>query len=54
MWLPGLEFDNKGRHKACFENEDLKPGLNMIDGTIVYKGVADAFGHNFKNVDDMI
>ena len=49
-----VELANKGWHKACIENEELKLGLNMIDGSIVYKGVADAFGYNFKNVNDMI
>jgi len=49
-----VELANKGWHKACIENEELKLGLNMIEGTIVYKGVADAFGYNYKNVDDII
>tara|TARA_B100000989_G_scaffold155574_1_gene116050 strand:- start:278 stop:1384 length:1107 start_codon:yes stop_codon:yes gene_type:complete len=38
-----IEIANKGWKKACNENEPLKKGLNIIDGYIVYKAVADAF-----------
>lgn len=49
-----VELANKGWHKACFENEELKLGLNIIDGEIVYKGVADAFGFKYCNVDEVM
>ncbi|MEX2336902.1 MAG: alanine dehydrogenase [Fulvivirga sp.] len=39
-----LQLANKGWKKACRENEELKLGLNIIDGDIVYKAVGDAFG----------
>lgn len=32
-----------GWKKACQENPDLRCGLNIIQGEVVYKGVADAF-----------
>jgi alanine dehydrogenase len=32
-----------GWKKACQENYDLRCGLNIIQGEVVYKGVADAF-----------
>ena len=38
-----IEIANKGWKKACNENEPLKKGLNIINGDIVYKAVADAF-----------
>ncbi|MBK6772970.1 MAG: alanine dehydrogenase [Ignavibacteria bacterium] len=49
-----VELANKGWHKACVENEELKLGLNMISGEIVYKGVADAFKYKFKDVNSML
>ncbi|MDZ4711269.1 MAG: alanine dehydrogenase [bacterium] len=49
-----VELANKGWHQACYENEELKLGLNMIDGEIVYKGVADAFGYNYSDVNEVM
>jgi len=34
---------NLGWKKACQQNADLKSGLNIVNGDVVYKGVADAF-----------
>ena len=39
-----------GWEKACKKNQALNRGLNMHDGRIVYKAVADTFGYQyFKN-----
>ncbi len=38
-----IQLADKGWKKACQENEALKKGLNVINGKVVYKGVADAF-----------
>lgn len=38
-----IQLANKGWEQACNENEDLKKGLNVVGGKIVYKAVADAF-----------
>lgn len=45
-----LQLANKGWKRACEENEELKLGLNIINGDIVYKGVADAFGMDYVPV----
>ena len=45
-----LQLANKGWKKACNENEELKKGLNIANGKIVYKGVADAWGLPFEDV----
>ncbi|MEO0044661.1 MAG: alanine dehydrogenase [Bacteroidota bacterium] len=34
---------DKGWKQACKQRSDLKLGLNIINGQVVYKGVADAF-----------
>lgn len=38
-----IQLANKGWKKACEDNAELKKGLNIINGDIVYKAVADAF-----------
>ena len=45
-----IEIANKGWKKACNENEPLKRGLNIINGDIVYKAVADAFDLNYTEL----
>ena len=39
-----LELADKGWKEACKEDKTLYPGLNMIEGQIVYPAVAEAFG----------
>jgi len=43
-----LQLANKGWQKACAENEELKKGLNIANGKILYKGVADAWNLPFN------
>jgi alanine dehydrogenase len=38
-----IQLANKGWKKACNDNEELRKGLNVVDGKIVYKGVSEAF-----------
>lgn len=39
-----LKLANLGWKEACEQNADLAKGLNIVNGNIVYKGVAEAFG----------
>ena len=39
-----LQLANKGWKNACQQNAELQKGLNIVNGKVVYKGVADAFG----------
>lgn len=43
-----LQLANKGWQKACTENEELKKGLNVANGKILYKGVAEAWNLPFN------
>jgi len=43
-----VQLANKGWKKACTENPELRKGLNLIEGEIVYKGVSEAFNLNYK------
>lgn len=38
-----IKLANLGWKKACQENADLRKGLNVISGDVVYPGVAEAF-----------
>ncbi|MEI8271878.1 MAG: alanine dehydrogenase [Paludibacter sp.] len=39
-----LKLANEGWEKACNLHEDLRKGLNIVQGKIVFKAVADTFG----------
>ena len=49
-----IQLANKGWKKACAENEELKKGLNVVDGKVVYKGVADAWNLGFESVESVL
>jgi alanine dehydrogenase len=49
-----IQLANKGWKKACAENEELKKGLNVVNGKVVYKGVADAWNLAFENVESVL
>ncbi|MEQ8576153.1 MAG: alanine dehydrogenase [Fulvivirga sp.] len=46
-----IQLANKGWEKACSDNNELKLGLNVIKGDVVYKAVAEAFDLPFVEVD---
>lgn len=49
-----IQLANKGWQKACRENEPLKKGLNVVNGKVVYKGVAEAFNLPYEPVDTVL
>ena len=49
-----LELADKGWQTACKENKELKLGLNIVKGTVVYKAVAEAFNLPYESVDKFI
>ncbi|RIW15897.1 alanine dehydrogenase [Algoriphagus lacus] len=46
-----IQLADKGWKKAAQENADLVPGLNVINGEIVYEAVAQAFNMPYTPVD---
>ena len=48
-----LDLANKGWKSACQANAELKKGLNIVNGQVVYAGVADAFGLPLSEVEDL-
>jgi alanine dehydrogenase len=45
-----LQLANKGWKKACTDNEELRLGLNVVNGKVVYKGVSEAFNLKYNDV----
>ncbi|MBR5594266.1 MAG: alanine dehydrogenase [Bacteroidaceae bacterium] len=39
-----LQLVDKGWRKACADNEELRKGLNVVEGNVVYREVAEAWG----------
>ncbi|MDR0331929.1 MAG: alanine dehydrogenase [Dysgonamonadaceae bacterium] len=46
-----VKLAEMGWKKACAKNEDLKQGLNVIDGKIVFKGVADSLNLPYTDIE---
>lgn len=49
-----IQLANKGWRKACADNNELKLGLNVVDGKVVYKGVSDAFNLPYTPVEEVL
>lgn len=49
-----IQIANQGWKKACTVNESLKKGLNVVDGKVVYQGVAEAFDLPFQDVETVL
>jgi alanine dehydrogenase len=49
-----VQLANKGWKKACEENEELKKGLNIANGKVVYKGVAEAWDLPYHDVESVL
>ena len=49
-----IELANKGWKQACIDNKPLRKGLNVVDGKVVYEGVAEAFGLPYVDVQEVL
>ena len=49
-----IKLATQGWKKACAENLDLKKGLNVINGKVVYKAVADAFNTPYSDLKEFL
>jgi alanine dehydrogenase len=45
-----VRLANQGWKQACTESTELRNGLNVVHGEVVYKGVADAFNLKYTDV----
>ena len=48
------ELASKGWKKACIENPFLTKGVNIVNGKIVYKEVAETFSLPFESIDNFL
>lgn len=49
-----IQLAEKGWKKACNDDIALKRGLNIVGGKVVYKGVAEAFGLTYYDVNEVL
>lgn len=49
-----IQIANKGWKAAVSDNRELELGLNIANGVITYKDVAEAFGFDWKPVSDVL
>lgn len=49
-----LQIANKGWVKACTDNNELKLGLNVVQGKVTYKSVSEAFKLSYTSADDAL
>lgn len=49
-----VQLANKGWRKALLDDSELLMGLNVAEGKIVYKDVAEAFEMEYTNVQDVL
>ena len=46
-----IQLANKGWRQACKDNAELAKGLNVVEGKVVYKSVADAWGLKYEPIE---
>ncbi|NGP86902.1 alanine dehydrogenase [Fodinibius halophilus] len=49
-----VDIANKGWQTALAEDEELKKGLNIVNGDVVYKDVAEAFDMDYTAIDSVL
>ena len=49
-----VEIANNGWKKAMINNPDIRPGANVVNGHITCKGVSDAFGLEYKSIEELL
>jgi alanine dehydrogenase len=49
-----LAIANKGLHKALRDDKNLMAGLNIFDGMVTYRAVAESLGHKFFDPQEIL
>ena len=49
-----VQIANKGWKEAARQNVEIKYGLNIVNGKITFRGVAEAFGMDYVDADTLI
>ena len=45
-----IQLADKGWRRACLDNEELRKGLNVVEGKVVYKPVAEAWNLAYEEL----
>jgi alanine dehydrogenase len=49
-----VQIANKGWTKSSIDNEEIALGLNIVDGKVTYKAVAEAFDLDYTPVAEVL
>jgi alanine dehydrogenase len=49
-----VQIANKGWKKSSIDNEEIALGLNIVDGKVTYKAVAEAFDLDYTPVAEVL
>jgi alanine dehydrogenase len=49
-----IQLANKGWKQACQDNAELRLGLNVVNGKVVYEGVSQAFSLDYTPVSEVL
>jgi alanine dehydrogenase len=49
-----VQIANKGWKRAMVENPEIKLGANVIQGKVTYRGVAEAFGMDYTDIESLL
>jgi alanine dehydrogenase len=49
-----IQLANKGWRAACSENKELRKGLNVVNGRVVFKGVSDAWNLPYTDPSEIL
>ena len=52
--INAIQIAEKGWKQACIDSVPLRKGLNVVDGKVVYKGVAEAFDLPYEKVESVL
>jgi alanine dehydrogenase len=49
-----IEIVEKGAKRAALDNPETAQGINVIDGKVTYRGVAEAFGLKYTPIEKVL
>lgn len=50
----GVQIANKGYRQAALDNKALAKGINVIEGKVTFKAVAEAHGYTYVSIDSVL
>jgi alanine dehydrogenase len=50
----GVQIANKGYKQAALDNTGIARGINVAEGKVTYKAVADAHGYTYVNISELL